>query len=98
MCQEINYDSFKELVASNETFILDLYLESCDPCQKMMPTIHSLHIPGVKIVKMDILKNRRIYHELGLKTAPTLIYYNHGCEGTRLVGFQEKEAITSMVA
>jgi thioredoxin-like negative regulator of GroEL len=47
---------------------------------------------------MDILKNRRIYHELGLKTAPTLIFFNQGTEVSRLVGLQEKEAIERMVA
>jgi thioredoxin 1 len=98
MCQEVNYESYKTMVESKETFILDLYLENCAPCQQMMPTIHTLAIPGVKIVKMDILKNRRIYHELSLKTAPTLIYYHEGTEINRLVGYQDPTSITSMVA
>lgn len=98
MCQEITWETYREMLASQETFILDLYLESCAPCQQMMPMIHTLEIPGVRVVKMDILKNRRIYHELGLKTAPTLIFFNQGTEVSRLVGLQEKEAIERMVA
>jgi len=97
--REVSYDEFHQIRESGRPFLLDLYVEKCGPCQQLKPMMSELanDLQGVEVFAMDVLKNRKIYHEQGLKTVPTVMFFQSGEERGRLVGLQEKDTYLAMV-
>jgi putative thioredoxin len=101
--REVDYEEFDQMREAGATMLLDLFIEKCEPCKELMPILESLEPefqkikPGIEVIKMDILKNRRIYHELGLKKSPTVIYFEEGVEVDRIVLKQEPELYLKLV-
>lgn len=89
--EEIDYAEYEGLLQNGQRFMLELFLEKCEPCKELLAELEDLQsLLAFPIYKMDILKNRKIYHELGLKKSPTVLVFESGQELGRVVEKQER--------
>lgn len=96
--EEISWEQLhNEVLPSGGVLVLDTYMTKCVPCMALMPALQEVaeEVSGIaRVCKMDILNNRRIYHEQSLKTVPTILFFKNGEPMERLVGSEvTKEAI-----
>ena len=97
---EVSIDNFeKEVVSSSNPVLIDFWGPQCKPCLALMPYVESLdkHYPGIKIVKVDASRNRRLCLRLKVLSLPTYLFYNGGKEVTRLVGEVTRESLINRI-
>jgi len=74
--------------------LVDFWAEWCQPCKLQGPVVSQLadelSANGVKICKLDVEKNQKISHELGIKSIPTIIIFKNGKPIEQFVGLKGK--------
>lgn len=84
MSDKINYITAKEYdqeVLNGGLVVLDFYSTECPPCEALASKFESLsEIYGedIKFVKIFRQENRELAESLGVKSSPSLIFYNNG--------------------
>jgi len=97
---EVSMDSFdEEVVSASHPVLVDFWGPQCKPCLALMPYVESLdeQYPGIKIVKVDASRNRRLCLKLGVLSLPTFLFYNGGKEVARLVGEVTRESLANQI-
>jgi len=88
--KEINASEFEREVLQSERVILDFYSTECPPCEALaskFEDLSQLYGNDVKFLKIFRQVNRELAEKLGVKSSPTLLFYNKGQEvGSRLTG------------
>jgi len=88
--KEINASEFEREVLQSERVILDFYSTECPPCEALaskFEDLSRLYGNDVKFLKIFRQGNRELAEKLGVKSSPTLLFYNKGQEvGSRLTG------------
>lgn len=88
--QEINSSLFEQEVLNGGKVVLDFYSTECPPCEAVAPKFESLaemYGHKIKFVKMYRQANRELSDQLGVKSSPTLLFFDNGQEVTdRLAG------------
>jgi len=88
--KEINSSEFEKEVLQSGRVILDFYSTECPPCEALATKFEDLsHLYGndMKFMKIYRQGNRELAEKLGVKSSPTLLFYNDGQEvATRLTG------------
>ena len=88
--KEISSLEFEQEVLQGGKVVLDFYSTECPPCEAVAPKFESLaamYGHEIKFVKMYRQQNRELADELGVKSSPTLLFFNQGKEVTeRLAG------------
>jgi thioredoxin reductase (NADPH) len=87
---EITSVEFEKEVLQSGKVVLDFYSSECPPCEALAPKFESLsklYGKDVKFLKIFRQKNRELSDQLGVKSSPTLLFYDNGKEiGDRLTG------------
>lgn len=87
---EINASEFDQEVLQADKVVLDFYSTECPPCEALASKFEDLsHLYGneVKFLKIFRQQNRTLAESLGVKSSPTLLFYNKGKEvADRLTG------------
>jgi thioredoxin 1 len=87
-------------VAAKVTF-LELGSVSCIPCKKMQPIMKSIetrYVGQVKVIFHDVMKDRSVSQQYGIKLIPTQIFLDQsGKEITRHEGFFPEEDIDKIL-
>ncbi len=88
---EISAENFDELVLkSSDKVIVDFYSSECSPCEALAPKFEEfagLFSDDIKFYKIFRQQNRDLATNLGVKSSPTLLFYNAGKEvGERFSG------------
>lgn len=88
--KEINSSNFETEVLAGGNVLVDFYSTECPPCEALFPKLESLEplfTGEIKFVKIFRQGNRELADQLGVKSSPTLLFYQDGEEATsRLSG------------
>jgi len=88
--KEIIAPEFDSEVLNGGKVVLDFYSTECPPCEALATKFEDLsHLYGndIKFMKIYRQGNRELAEKLGVKSSPTLLFYNNGNEaGSRLTG------------
>ena len=88
--KEINSTEFDPEVLQGGKVILDFYSTECPPCEALaskFEDLSKLYGKDIKFLKIFRQQNRDLADKLGVKSSPTLLFFNEGKEiGQRLTG------------
>lgn len=88
--KEINSNEFEQEVLNGGKVVLDFYSTECPPCEALAPKfdgLAKLYGNDIKFLKVFRQQNRELADKLGVKSSPTLLFYENGKEvGTRYSG------------
>lgn len=95
--KDVTLDEMKELVASSNTVLVDVWATWCGPCKRMAPILEEVDgmLENVAVVKLDADENP--IGELSVSGVPTLILYRDGHEVKRTTGAIPKLKLLSFI-
>ncbi|GIP40712.1 thioredoxin [Paenibacillus sp. J31TS4] len=96
----VSDQSFKEEVEGQGTVLVDFWAPWCGPCKMIAPVLEDLDQEigsEVKIAKLNVDDNPETASRFGVMSIPTLIVFKDGQPVDKVVGFQSKEALKSVV-
>ena len=83
-------ESFADLIKSPDTPVLvDFFAEWCGPCKTMAPIlkqVKEMQGESVRIVKIDVDKNRNTAMQYAIQSVPTLMIFKNGKQVWRQSG------------
>jgi len=81
--KEINAIEFEQEVLNGGKVVLDFYSSECPPCEALAPkfqNLSQLYGNDVKFLKIFRQENRELADKLGVKSSPTLLFFDGGKE------------------
>lgn len=88
--KEINTSEFENEVLKGSKVVLDFYSTECPPCEALAPKFEglaNLYGNDIKFLKIFRQQNRELAEKLGVKSSPTLLFFDNGKEiGKRFSG------------
>jgi thioredoxin reductase (NADPH) len=81
--KEINSTEFEKEVLQGGKVILDFYSTECPPCEALaskFEDLSRLYGKDVKFLKIFRQQNRELADKLGVKSSPTLLFFDNGNE------------------
>jgi thioredoxin 1 len=72
---------FNDTINGSVPTLVDFHATWCGPCKTMSPILDSLKKEKgeqLRILKIDVDKNKMLASQLGIRSVPTLIYYKSG--------------------
>lgn len=88
--KEINSSEFEAEVLQSGKVVLDFYSTECPPCEALASKFEDLSLlygKDIKFLKIFRQGNRELADKLGVKSSPTLLFFDNGKEvGERLTG------------
>jgi thioredoxin reductase (NADPH) len=99
--KEINASEFEAEVLKGGKVILDFYSTECPPCEALaskFENLAGLYGKDVKFIKIFRQQNRELAQELGVKSSPTLLFFDNGkeVEGRLSGGIKRSEIIRNL--
>jgi thioredoxin reductase (NADPH) len=99
--KEINATEFDFEVLKGEKVILDFYSTECPPCEALASKFENLSMlygKDVKFLKIYRQGNRELADKLGVKSSPTLLFFDGGKEvaGRLAGGIKRKDIIQNL--
>ncbi len=95
MVIEITDSTFEqEVLKSDIPVIMDLWAVWCGPCKMIHPILEELsneYAGKVKIVKLDVDKNRETTAKFGVRNIPTVLFFKNGEVVDKQVGAVPKK-------
>lgn len=79
--KEITTAEFEKEVLEGGKVALDFYSSECPPCEALAPKfegLEKLYGKDVKFIKIFRQQNRELAERLGVKSSPTLLFFNEG--------------------
>jgi thioredoxin 1 len=80
--------------------LADFWAPWCGPCKMIAPVLEEIDSEmsdKVKIVKLDVDDNQETAAKFGVMSIPTLLIFKNGEVVDKVVGFQPKEALASVL-
>lgn len=83
-----------EVLDSDLPVLVDFFATWCQPCKMLAPIVSVVakeYEGKIKVGKLDVDKNPQTAQKYGVMSIPTLILFQAGKEGKRLVGLRTKK-------
>jgi len=98
---EITSAEFEKKVLEGGKVVLDFYSTECPPCEALAPKFESLsklYGNDIKFLKIFRQKNRELADQLGVKSSPTLLFFDNGKEVGQVLtgGVRRKDIISNL--
>lgn len=99
--KEITANEFNEVVSSGQPVLIDFYSTECPPCDALAPKLESLEqLFGEEVTFYKVFRqgNRELSEKLGVKSSPTLLFYEDGEEVSQRLsgGIKRSDIIREM--
>jgi thioredoxin 1 len=97
---QIQDSEFDELLTYEGPVIIDFTASWCGPCRKIAPCMEQLaeeYEGRVKVVKLDIDKNKINAKKFGIKSIPAVLIFKGGELVENLVGVAPYETFSSAI-
>ena len=81
--QEITSAEFEQHVLCGGKVVLDFYSTECPPCEAVAPKFEglaALYGKDIKFVKMFRQQNKPLAESLGVRSSPTLLFFDNGVQ------------------
>ncbi len=95
--REITSSEFETEVLAGGKVVLDFYSTECPPCEALAPKfdgLANLYGSDIKFVKMFRQQNKPLAEKLGVKSSPTLLFFEDGKQvGGMLTGAVKRSDI-----
>lgn len=92
--------SFGTLTDSQVPVLIDFYATWCGPCQTLAPILEEVKQEmgeGVKIVKVDVEKNKPLAAKFKVRGVPTLMLFKNGQQIWRKSGLLTKSDLKQAI-
>jgi thioredoxin 1 len=93
-------DDFQDVVLeSDEVVLVDFYADWCGPCKKQAPILEQFakNQPDVRVVKVNMDKNRRVAKTYGVRRLPTLMVFRDGKPIEHRSGLTDEATLKKLV-
>ncbi len=92
--------SFTNLINDKKPVLVDFYADWCGPCKTMAPFLEEVAVKmkdKVKVIKVDVDKNKTAALKYNVKSIPTLILFRDGKIEWRKAGVVDVQSIIKEV-
>ncbi len=92
--------SFQEIISSKNLVLVDFSAEWCGPCKALGPILIQVKDElkdRLKIVKIDVDKNRSLSEKYEVRGVPTMVLFKEGRQIWRQSGVLQKNDIVNVV-
>ena len=90
-------DDFETVVAESGIAIVDFWAPWCRPCLMMAPILDEVAIEqadrGVRVVKVDVDQAPKTGEQFGIRSIPTIVFFQDGEPLFELVGLVSKPVL-----
>ncbi len=93
-------ETFTELIQSQQIVLVDFFATWCGPCKAMEPVVKDVAktVEGkVRVVKVDIDKQRQIAAQYNVSAVPTFMIFKNGNVVWRHPGMIDKSSLLKML-
>jgi len=97
----ISDQTFKDEVETGGTVLVDFWAPWCGPCRMIAPVLEELDKEigdQVKIAKLNVDENPESASRFGVMSIPTLIVFKDGQPVDKVIGFQPKDSLKSVIS
>lgn len=93
-------EKFEELIESDVPVLVDFSAEWCGPCKMMGPVLEQLKESmdnKIRILKVDVDKNRELASRYRIKSVPTLMLFQSGMTKWSGVGVMTSNYLENVI-
>ena len=92
--------SFNTIIKSGTPVLVDFHADWCGPCKVLAPILKQVKEAlgdAIKIVKIDVDKNKALSSQLNIMGVPTFILYKKGEQIWRESGMQSARKLEEVI-
>jgi thioredoxin 1 len=86
--QLVTSEELEQIKLSGQPVLVDYFATWCGPCKALIPMLERIEpeYPNVKFVKLNVDENRDHSVLMGIRSVPTVMFYNNNNEVSRTSG------------
>ncbi|MDS0298672.1 thioredoxin [Halogeometricum sp. S1BR25-6] len=91
-------DHLEQLVSEHDVVLVDFHADWCGPCKMLEPTVEEIAAEtDALVLKVDIDELQELARDEGVRSVPTLQFYQGGEQVKRVIGVQDKDDLLDII-